>query len=115
MVLKACEECLENAIVGVDNLELYLKRQHHPESPLTPALITYQNEKLNRVHGQVDLRKFDALYFEADKHLSASKEKINGDDGQCDPSGAERTQTQVLEPSAKRGSSKDEGFGAGAD
>lgn len=30
MVLDACAECLGSGIVGVDNLELFLKRQHHP-------------------------------------------------------------------------------------
>ena len=58
MVLTACGECLGSGIVGVDNLELFLKRQHHPSSTnLNPAMIKFNSEKLNRVHPAVDLRR----------------------------------------------------------
>ena len=62
MVLDACSECLGSGIVGVDNLELFLKRQHHPSNTnLMPSPIKFNSEKLNRVHPAVDLRKYDAL------------------------------------------------------
>jgi transposase len=70
MVLDACGECLQSGIVGVDNLELFLKRQHHPSKTiLNPAPIKFESEKLNRVHPAVDLRKYDALYFEGENEV----------------------------------------------
>lgn len=80
MVLAACGECLAAGIVGVDNIELHLKRRHHPSSTvLQPALIHFESEKLNRVHREVDLRKYDALYFEVENQMTASKGDDDGD------------------------------------
>lgn len=78
MVLAACAECLGAGLVGVDNVELYLKRRHHPSSTVMQlAPIHFESEKLNRVHPAVDLRKYDALLFEVENQMRASK----GDDG----------------------------------
>lgn len=77
MVLAACSECLSAGLVGVDNVELYLKRKHHPSSTvMQPAPIQFESEKLNRVHPAVDLRKYDALLFEVENQARAS----HGDD-----------------------------------
>ncbi|MBK9039174.1 MAG: hypothetical protein IPL83_08435 [Bdellovibrionales bacterium] len=74
MVLGACGECLGSGIIGVDNLELFLKRQHHPSNTnLNPEPIKFNSEKLNRVHPAVDLRRYDALYFEGENQVSAAR------------------------------------------
>jgi hypothetical protein len=50
MVLAACAECLGAGLVGVDNVELYLRRRHHPtETALQLAPIRFDSEKLNEV------------------------------------------------------------------
>lgn len=114
MVLDACSECLGSGIVGVDNLELFLKRQHHPSNTnLNPALIKFNSEKLNRVHPAVDLRKYDALYFEGENQVSASKEETNGNDESSAASGACGSEAKVLGSSDERGSWENERSGAG--
>jgi len=115
-VLDACQECLKNGIVGVDNLELFLKRCHHPSKTiLNPAPITFATEKLNRVHPVVDLRKYDALYFEGEQNaLSASKETNDGNDNHVG-NGLGGAEAQVLGQTADRGHGANAGRDAGAD
>lgn len=114
-VLNACQECLKNGIVGVDNLELFLKRSHHPStSSLNPAPIKFSTEKLNRVHPEVDLRKYDALYFEGENQLSASKERRDGDDKNAG-GGTLGAKAQILGPGSDGGHGQDEGSGKGSD
>lgn len=114
MVLDACAECLGSGIVGVDNLELFLKRSHHPsKTNLNPEPIKFNSEKLNRVHPAVDLRKYDALYFEGENQVSASKEETNGNDKPSAASGPYGPEAKILGPSDERGSWEDEGSGAG--
>ena len=118
-VLDACAECLGSGIVGVDNLELYLKRSHPPSSTkLQLAPITFESEKLNRVHGEVDLRKYDALYFEMEKtQESTSREEKKDDEyrnGKQDIAGGlVGVEAQILGASAGGGFVEDEGSGAG--
>lgn len=115
MVLDACHECLSAGIVGVDNVELFLKRKHHPsQTELNPKPMTFDSEKLNRVHPVVDLRKYDALLFEGDHSQRASEEIENGNDSkQIDSRGAYRTEAQILESSDSRRSNSDERAGSG--
>ena len=114
MVLDACSECLGSGIVGVDNLELFLKRSHHPSKVnLNPEPIKFNSEKLNRVHPAVDLRKYDALYFEGENQVSASKEETNGNDESSAASGADGSEAEILGPGDERGPWEDEGSGAG--
>lgn len=111
-VLDACAECLGSGIVGVDNLELFLKRSHHPsKTTLNPAPMTFTAEKLNRVHPVVDLRKYDALYFEGENQMSVSEEE-NGNNGneQNAGSGAHGVEAQILEPSDGGGHAEDAGL-----
>lgn len=97
MVLSSCIECLNNGIIGVDNLELFLKRQHHPsKTNLNPQLINFNNEKLNRVHSEVDLRKYDALYFEGDKNQSASEVIEDGNNEQSITGRSNRSEAEIL-------------------
>lgn len=111
-VLDACGECLRDGIVGVDNLELFLKSQHHPsKANLNPEPIKFNSEKLNRVHPAVDLRKYDALYFEGEKQVSASKEEKNGNNEPGVASGTCGSETKILEPSDERGLWENEGSG----
>jgi transposase len=114
MVFDACQECLKSGIIGVDNLELFLKRQHHPaRSNLNPAPIQFESEKLNRVHPAIDLRKYDALYFEGEKNMSVSEVKEDGYNGQSDTGGSVRSEAETLGRSSDGGPGKDEGSGAG--
>ena len=116
MVLDACAECLSSGIVGVDNLELFLKRSHHPsKTNLMPELIKFNNEKLNRVHPAVDLRKYDALYFEGENDTSASKEVTDGKDKQVTGSRTLGVEAEILGPSPDGRSCENEGSGARGD
>jgi len=116
MVRDASADCLSAGIVGVDSVELYLKRRHHPsQTSLNPEPIKFLSEKLNRVHPAVDLRRYDALLFEGQNECSASERVTNGDGqsaGASDrgPGGAE---TQVLGARAVGRPSEHEGSGAG--
>jgi transposase len=114
IVLDACKECLSSGIVGVDSLELFLKRSHHPSKiSLRPAPMTFNTEKLNRVHPEVDLRKYDALYFEVGNQRSASKED-NGDE-QNTSRRADGAEAQILGSGVDRGHGENEGPRAGGD
>lgn len=112
MVLSACAECLGAGIVGIDNVELYLKRKHHPgETALSLKPIQFESEKLNRVHPAVDLRKYDALLFEVENQtLRASRD--GEDRGDRDfSSGNDGTEAEVLGGCGSRGLARDEGCG----
>ncbi len=114
MVLAACAECLGGGIVGVDNLELYLKRQHHPSNTLlNPQLINFNNEKLNRVHSEVDLRKYDALYFEGENNQRASEVKEDGNNKQIFAGRPGEPEAQALGSGDAGRSDQDEGPGSG--
>ena len=70
-VNSACEALLKSGVIGVENLELALKSEHHPSMcELQPSPLQFQNSKLNRIVPTVDLRRYDALLF-----TSASREK----------------------------------------
>jgi transposase len=114
VVLDACSECLSSGIVGVDNIELYLKRKYHPSRvELQPEPITFDSEKLNRVHPAVDLRKYDALLFEVDHPRSASEEVKNGNDNdRATPEGRPiGTEAQILGTGDAPRSAADAGSG----
>ena len=112
MVLEACGECLAAGIVGVDTIELHLKRQHHPSSTfLQPAPMHFESEKLNRVHPAVDLRKYDALYFEVNNQVRASKEDDDGSGTIIN--GIYGAEAEVLGGGDQRGHAEDAGAGAG--
>jgi transposase len=118
-VKASCEECLKLGIIGVDSVELSLKRRHHP-SELQPELINFANEKLNRVPPAVDLRIYDALYFEGEQPLSASKEgERHGSGSNAIDSGPDGgstgLKTQVLGQGSIGGSGIDEGTRGGPD
>jgi transposase len=119
-VNEACVECLRLGIIGVDSVELSLKGRHHPSKTAeNPALIQFTNDKLNRVPPAVDLRIYDALYFEGENQMGASEGKACGreystPDGGAD-GGFEGAQAQVLGQVALGGSRGDEGPGTGSD
>jgi hypothetical protein len=120
MVLEACADCLKAGIVGVDNVELYLKRRHHPSGvELSPRPITFESEKLNRIHRPVDLRKYDALLFEVDQPRGASKEKSDGNRSNDGQPGAGREpvgiEAQILGSGRGAGSSGHGYAGSGTD
>lgn len=77
-VNEACGELLSRGIIGVEALELTLKRLHHPSS-LSPKPIQFDNQKLNRIVPEVDLRRYDALLFEGEMKSSASDRNNRGD------------------------------------
>ena len=78
LVHEACWDLLSRGIVGVEALELTLKRLHHPsQSQLKPEPISFSDQKLNRVVPVVDLRRYDALLFERNEE---SASEINEED-----------------------------------
>lgn len=116
LVVEACRDCLAAGVVGVDSLELYLRRRHHPsETKLGPALMNFSYEKLNRVHPEVDLRKYDALYFEGENKWSASREIKNGDDERNITPGSTGAKTSALGSGNEQGSIGDAGSAEGDD
>ncbi len=79
VVHAACESCLQAGVIGVENLELTLRRTHPAAtSQLAPEPIAFQNQKLNRIVPTVDLRQYDALLFGSNTTESAAKDKKNG-------------------------------------
>ena len=78
-VHQACIELLEHGIIGVENLEIQLRRNHHPSTEkLNPKPLNFENEKLNRSVPVVDLRRFDALLFESKNNDSAVESENDG-------------------------------------
>ena len=76
----AVESCLKAGVVGVENLELTLRRMNPAAtSNLAPEPIAFQNQKLNRVVPTVDLRQYDALLFDSNSNKSAKKDVKNGE------------------------------------
>lgn len=116
MVVEACSECLGSGVVGVDNLEIFLKRRHHPsKTNLNPEPMKFNSEKLNRYHPAVDLRKYDALYFEGENQVGVSKEEENGNDEPTTATGAIGVEVEILGSSTDRGPSENEGSGTRSD
>lgn len=116
VVLRACRDCLEAGVVGVDNLELYLRRCNHPsEADLKPKLLNFGHEKLNRVHPEVDLRIYDALYFEGGTTRGASEVKDSGNNERSAPGGAVGAEASLLQSDDVRGLEQNEGPGSGDD
>jgi len=77
-----------------------------------PKLMNFGHEKLNRVHPEVDLRIYDALYFEGGKTLSASEVKDNGNNERSAPGGASGVEASLLQSSDERGLEQNEGSGS---
>jgi len=76
----AVREMLASSIVGVNNLEIFL-RNTRGEGQRAPEPIAFANQKLNRIVPTPDLRRFDALLFREDEKAGASdKDKDNGND-----------------------------------
>ena len=79
-VVLVVEGLLENAIVGVENLELALKNRHLRDASLNPQPLNFQNQRLNRVVQAVDLRRYDARIVEsANNSIASEGEKNNGE------------------------------------
>lgn len=91
----AVSELLATATVGVDNLELLLKARHNPEHLLNPAPLSFQNDRLNRVHQAVDLRRYDAFLFE-DGRSTNPKEAYEGPNDNSHPS-SNPTTTNIID------------------
>jgi hypothetical protein len=65
LVHEACWELLSRGVIGVEALELTLKRLHPAQTTqLNPEPINFTDPKLNRNIPVVDLRHYDALLFE---------------------------------------------------
>lgn len=66
-VKNAVTKLLQSGIIGSDNIELMLKSEVQNMDELKPAPLTFQTEKLNRIHSTVDLRTYDAYLFNENK------------------------------------------------
>jgi transposase len=74
----ACVDLLGDGIIGVEGLEILLRRNHHPsKEKLNPKPLNFENERLNRAVPVVDLRRYDALLFESKNQNSADEGKEN--------------------------------------
>jgi transposase len=80
-VYEAAVGLLEAGIVGVENLELSLKKRFHP-SQRSPEPLKFRNEKLNRTVPTVDLRRYDALLFGSTIHDASTEGVTHGDNDQ---------------------------------
>lgn len=63
----ACGELLTQGIMGVDNLERYLKVQDI--KPVSEKLIEFEDKKLNRVIAKTSLNVYDAILFESKSEI----------------------------------------------
>lgn len=73
------ESLLENAIVGVENLELSLKNRHLQDTSLNPQPLNFSNPKLNRVVRAADLRRYDARLIESANSIVSEGVKEDGE------------------------------------
>ena len=94
-VNEAAGDLLARGIVGVAAMEATLRACHHPAAGgLAPEPLKFTNDKLNRVVPAADLRRYDALLFEADKAPSAPEEAL--DEKGTDAIGGEPGEDPVL-------------------
>lgn len=115
VVIDACKACMGSGVVGVDSIELYIKRQNHPrDTKSKPEPIQFTNERLNRVVPVVDLRKYNALYFEG-QIMSASEDLTNERNEKPTDRGALGAETQILGPDDARRPCDDERARPGCD
>ncbi len=110
LVHEACWDLLERGVIGVEALELTLKRLHHPQTTaLQPEPLEFSNQNLNRNVPVVDLRHYDALLFEREigsaSHSSEDKYESRPDRHH---SPAHRTETPAHEPGSPAGPRIDE-------
>ena len=80
-VYEAAVGLLDAGIVGVESLELCLKKRFHP-SERSPEPLSFRNEKLNRTVPTVDLRRYDALLFGSTKNNASTEGVAHGNDEQ---------------------------------
>ena len=80
-VHEAIKEMLASSIVGVNNLEIFLRNTKQEGQKLQPAPISFSNKKLNRIVQTPDLRRFDALLFRAEPTTGASEEDDDNGNG----------------------------------
>lgn len=80
-VYHAVIELLDAGIVGVESLELSLKKRL-PPSQRSPEPLNFRNEKLNRTVPTVDLRRYDALLFRSQNNLASTEGETHGNDDQ---------------------------------
>jgi len=80
-VHEAIKEMLASSIVGVNNLEIFLRNTKQESQKLQPAPISFSNKKLNRIVQTPDLRRFDALLFRAEPTTGASEEDDDNGNG----------------------------------
>jgi hypothetical protein len=117
VVLCACQACMASGVVGVDSIELYIKKRNLPQDRKNkPEPIQFSNERLNRVVPAVDLRRYNALYFEGyQQPMSAAENKNNEPNTGPINRGTFTSEAQILEPNDARGFAIHEGTGAGVD
>lgn len=87
IVYAGCLQLLSHGVIGVDALEVTLKKAHHPkDTKMNPEPLTFKNEKLNRVVPVNDLRQYDALLF--GDEMNGATEEVKNDNighGQGEP------------------------------
>lgn len=114
IVHEACWDLLSRGVIGVEALELTLKRLYPPETTkLCPEPINFDDQKLNRNIPVVDLRHYDALLFERDKSRASD---VSGEQNESEFHGnlqsIERAKAQTHEPGTQQGSGDYGGYGS---
>jgi len=72
-LLKTVESLLERGAIGIDQVELALKRQQSSDKPMHPAPLNISDQNLSRVPARSDLRNYDHLLSKnegKDEHTS---------------------------------------------
>ena len=64
---KTVESLLERGSIGIDQVELALKRQKSPGEAIHPAPLNIQDQNLSRIPARTDLRNYDHLLFTSEE------------------------------------------------
>jgi transposase len=115
VVLDACRECMSSGVVGVDAIELYIKRRSPRAEKSKPEPIQFTNERLNRVVPAVDLRRYNALYFEGIEQPQRASEEEDEHIEYGPDRGLGKPEAQALEQGDRGGPGPDVGARAGND
>lgn len=114
VVLESCRQCMASGVVGIDAIELYIKSQSRPqETEHKPEPIQFANDRLNRVVPAVDLRKYNALYFEGFEQMSAAEARDYERNKEPTERRSSGPETQVLGANDARRLGGNEGAGTG--
>jgi hypothetical protein len=59
------EELLKRGAIGIDQVEMALKRRDRDAETLRPKPMDFKNQRLTRIPPRIDLRKYDELILKS--------------------------------------------------